>query len=243
MKVIGMKNLGNTCFMNSVLQLMLTCNTFRLEIEKRKTVCPLTDFYERWKKSIAENDTSLHPYEFDNIPFESGQQHDAHEFLLYILEGHDKPFVVLGRYDVGSIFRENVISLPVEKTLEKSLLTYINDGKIYHWPRCLLVHFKRYDYSTYDANIKIPLEWRVMNATYKSKGQVHVPFLNTYQMKGAIVHSGDPEGKYGHYLTILNTDPPVVCDDETITEIKTAEFSFLLQKSYIVLYIRKGSEE
>lgn len=242
MVLVGFKNKANTCYMNSVLQLLLSAPHFRRHLPKKTPLHSLVD-------RIKHNDDALPIYPHEVIKaytgsgaFPLGYQHDAHEFLLKLLEDHEKLFQVVGRYaPQANLFRETVLSVCVKGSLKQSLDSYFSNGGggVYRWPPLLLIHFKRYGSPAHHTEVKCPQEFRVLSRAYRTNHQGVMPsVLTKYSLKGAVLHSGDPAGSNGHYVSVLAGEPPVLADDEHIHEISQAEFQRLVRRAYIVLYVR-----
>lgn len=107
---IGLKNLGNTCYLNSTLQILInlpimkemfidnsdTINTFFNNHNPNTHNCSLVDEFwevlvERWQSKPPEADFIYNPSKFGEVVhdidpnFEPFRQHDANELLLSVL--------------------------------------------------------------------------------------------------------------------------------------------------------------
>lgn len=94
----GLINVGNTCFLNSVLQCLTYCPPLYNYLINHSNSCKINQFcmlceMERHVKRIKNsNGTSIKPVsivqrlKYINKSFQFGRQEDAHEFLRYIID-------------------------------------------------------------------------------------------------------------------------------------------------------------
>jgi len=91
MKLIAFHNLGNTCYINSVLQCFINDPYFQKKIKKRSG--GIYDLLNEIKVDLSVNDNFKYDkYNLENVTsffrnkFKKFQQYDSHEFLLELLE-------------------------------------------------------------------------------------------------------------------------------------------------------------
>jgi hypothetical protein len=140
----GLNNMGNTCFLNSVLQTLLytpgLINYFFHSEHKKKCslkgVCLLCEFCVLVELSKTSKINSLTPKNIlNNLKFISknikiGRQEDAHEFLLYFLDGLEKSC----KNYVNSIRSNFIVS---NQSNEDNLIQKLFGGKLASCVICL----------------------------------------------------------------------------------------------------------
>lgn len=90
-KVSGLNNIGNTCFMNSALQLLINCRILTKFIISTDFDNPKLRTYKRFLEEYHSYHV-ITPHELKNIVsmdnpiFRGSRQHDAHEFLVKLLD-------------------------------------------------------------------------------------------------------------------------------------------------------------
>lgn len=140
----GLNNMGNTCFLNSVLQSLLytpgLINYFVFSEHKKKCnpkgLCLMCEFNCLVELSKANRLGSLTPKNIlNNIKFISknikiGRQEDAHEFLLYLLDGLEKAC----KNFVGTIKNNFIVSGNVS---DDNLIQKLFGGKLASCVICL----------------------------------------------------------------------------------------------------------
>ncbi|OAF70068.1 hypothetical protein A3Q56_02177 [Intoshia linei] len=93
----GLQNFGNTCYLNSVIQAMYFCESFRNQVlsykcDKENLLTTLSELYKQMNGNIPGKQNGIvHPKRFYNCLcmhneiFNNDNEHDAHEFFNYIL--------------------------------------------------------------------------------------------------------------------------------------------------------------
>lgn len=106
--IAGLNNMGNTCFMNSSIQCLSSClelsayitsGQYKEDVDGKNTkrvIWPFFLHYGRLILSMWKDNTPITPKTFKAAfthfysRFRGGAQHDAHECILFILEGLHK---------------------------------------------------------------------------------------------------------------------------------------------------------
>ena len=90
-KIVGLKNLGNTCYMNASIQCLLSLPTFLEKISTAKSG-ELSQAFAKLYKEIIKSKSAYDLKDFRQVfvrkvpLFDSTSQQDAHEFTLFLLD-------------------------------------------------------------------------------------------------------------------------------------------------------------
>ncbi len=164
----GLVNIGNTCFLNSVLQCLAYTPPFtqyllsKPHVCQYKSSCTLFAMEEHLKKSVTKNNASSSSFAF--VPksilsrlkwiskkFRLGRQEDAHEFLLYLLESMQK-----------ACFHNTHAP---SKESQKKLIPWIFGGKVQSCVTCLQC---KTESKTHDPLLDICLDIKHANTIEKA---------------------------------------------------------------------------
>jgi ubiquitin C-terminal hydrolase len=245
---IGFPNIGNTCWLNSLLQLLLSSTNF-LSLLKLKKYNEKSDII----KLFNNLPTSIFPlFSILQNKFNNYAQQDSHEGLLILLEEIHKETKTLYKIKKYSdiekqilLYSKNTIS-PIHSIFQGICKWYDSDNKVRYEPFKTL--FCEYDINLQETSINLEtLLYKSINARKiicfplvllfsidRIKNRNDLKYIlckeitihttngtHTYKLKGLVIHFGSMNS--GHYTALRSYDNDinkwVMCDDNNVTKI------------------------
>ena len=255
-KNFGINNIGNTCYLNSAVQL-LCLNPDFINIENISNDQSIA--IKKIKNTLAKISRRFNGF----------SQQDSGEALLLLLEhyGSKDNFNNISDYEFDEKTRikcKYLSCLHTEITIRKSCILLLdikgNDldscfsnmcdiDKLSGWkcPKCnqTKVANKRFIFSDFNKYIIIGFKRfeSVRGSTRYVKNNTKIKIQNIiktdYHIKGAIIHSGSING--GHYIAIgKRNNKWYLFNDSSVSEIKSEEqLNNYLSSSYFIMYEKK----
>ena len=132
--IFGLKNLGNTCFMNSSLQCILNSTKFLKSLEKIQnkfySEMELTSEIIKIFEKLKKGETLLNPSKIKNIlsgveeKYKYHEQQDANEFITIFLNQILKESIGIGNYRPNHLPNDQLEKMAYYKLEKKFFLHY-----------------------------------------------------------------------------------------------------------------------
>jgi ubiquitin carboxyl-terminal hydrolase 8 len=264
--MIGIQNIGNSCYLNAALQLLFNSTDFckMIELNKNKSanINLISQNINLYKlKSNIFNPSSIKKIIDSRTDLFTGMiQSDSSEVILFlfdIINKNNNNFLIeittnikckLSRclHETNNIAKELFLLLPITNTLDNSYREYKIQEKLkssYTCDKCKnnIISRKKIITSYWPDNLLIVLK-RFGNNMIKDNTLIDIPLLwrHGYKLMGGIIHIGNLNG--GHYIyygydETLNSW--MLANDSNISTINNIDK--YTSQSYI-LYYKKFKE-
>jgi ubiquitin C-terminal hydrolase len=246
----GIKNIGNSCYLNSALQLLLNTNM----TSDNTTYNEFVNNYKYGKGNV------INPINIKNIVskvnpmFNNNNQHDSFEFLVFLLDiiNNNKPFQFTLNIDIkcklktclksrNKYEKELFLCLPLLDTLDNS---YRKFKEVESFRTDIMLECDYCNRKTPSRKMIIMDKWpneliivlkRFDERMKKNNNNINIPinWRHGYQLKGFILHSGSYFG--GHYVYYGKYNNQWFLFNDSHVD-KVNNINQILPKSYILHY-------
>lgn len=235
----GLRNIGNTCFVNAVIQCLNSIPELTTWLDAYDKDNLLVKEYRDLRNLMKEDGCVIANrfiyVVFNNSPFKPYDQHDASEFLLYMLDNFQCPLFtgkqisILGNTKMDEFFL--CIDVPlVGSTLNECIEGYLSAEEV-EWNGDKVQ--KRYEISEYPTIFCITLK-RFNNSNEKNQTFIDIPLeYRDYELIALCNHYGNSQ--HGHYTATVRKDKWYEINDEHIKETCTPVTS----NAYCLIFRKK----
>ena len=258
----GIHNIGNSCYLNSALQLLFNSDDFSKISYKSK------ELYKEIKE-YREGGTTYNPTNIKSLIdsrtnlFKGSSQQDSSEFIIFLFDiisnfNNNELYEKFGiktninikckltkcLHESSHIENDLMLVLPLTSDLSDSYRMYKSSERLenenaYECDKCKIktIARKRIETVKWPNNLIIVLKRFDMMRKDNSKITIPINWRHGYTLEGGIIHIGSFNG--GHYIYYgynKSTQEWFIANDSNISIINKDKLNEIIPNSYILYY-------